>query len=108
MDRKNGAEQLTYPDVACEPDGKDGSKDDDRLGPPLVAGLIRPIGKGLHQEDAAGCQLWPAIGTVVAYNMKVSTGMTANMHEREKYCLSAKLLDTQVKAGGKEGRYSRR
>jgi hypothetical protein len=30
--------------------------------------------------------------------------MTANMHEREKYCLSARLLDTQVKAERKEGR----
>ena len=55
--------ELTYPDVAAEPDGKDRGEDDDTPSPELVAGLVLPIGIGLHQENAPGNQLWTSCPT---------------------------------------------
>jgi len=50
-----GPDQLTYPDITGESEGKNGGEDHDRLGPELIAMLILPISERLHQEDAATC-----------------------------------------------------
>jgi hypothetical protein len=52
---------LTYPDVASETNGEEGSKDYDGLGPELITVLVPPISVRLHQKDATACQLFQAL-----------------------------------------------
>jgi hypothetical protein len=51
-------DQLTYPDIASETNGEEGSKDYNSLGPELITVLVPPISVRLHQEDATSHQLF--------------------------------------------------